>query len=324
MLLMGNLKMTIREKLNKYGFSQTFKTYWKSGILFYAFFVFLIVKKNKKGLELFRDILNNKLYLRLYHKNKKMILNHLKKEFDMKQGIPRIVWFCWFQGIEDAPPLVKKCYTLLKQNLPNFNIKVITADNFAEYSSIPNNIIDKWRKGIISNTHFSDILRNNLLLENGGYWIDSTVFISSCIPSLIQESSFFLFQTYKPGCNGKLVNISSWFIGSAKNNPVLELTQELLFNYWDRKNYLIDYFLYHNFLQMSLNYYEEILNAIPKYTNETTHFLLFELQKDFNVDVLKDVCDQTFAHKLTYKLPESFDKESKESFYYYFVNEYKG
>ena len=313
--------MTIKEKLNKYGFAQALRTYFKSGILLYAFFVFLIVKKNKKGLELFRDILNNKLYLKLYHKNKGFILKHKKKNFDMKQGIPQIIWFCWFQGIEVASPLVKKCYYLLKQKLPNFTINVITADNFAEYSNIPNKIIDKWKEGIISNTHFSDILRNNLLFENGGYWIDSTVFVSSTIPALVQESSFFLFQTYKPGCDGKIVNISSWFIGSAKNNPVLELTQDLLFNYWTRKNYLIDYFLYHNFLQMSLNYYGEILTAIPKYTNETTHFLLFELQKDFQKDVFKNICSQTFAHKLTYKLPESFDKDKKGTFYNYFVNE---
>lgn len=73
---------------------------------------------------------------------------------------------------------------------------------------------------------------------------------------------------------------------------------------------------------MSLNYYNEILDVIPKYTNETTHFLLFELQKTFREDVFKNICSQTFAHKMTYKLLESFDKGWKKSFYYYFVNEY--
>lgn len=320
----SNNNMGLRKKLKQYGFSQTFKTYFRSGILFYAFLVFLIVKKDKKGLEQFRDILNNKLYSKLYKKNKKFILKTKKTEFDMHQGIPKIIWFCWFQGIDAAPALVKKCFNLLQKNLTDYKINIITSDNFTNFSNIPDYIIEKWEKGIISNTHFSDILRNNLLLKNGGYWIDSTVFVSNDIPTVIQNSSFFLFQTYKPGCDGKCITISSWFIGSVKDNPVLELTQELLFNYWKKTNYLLDYFLYHNYLQMSLNYYGDILNDIPKYTNETTHFLLFELQKCYREDVFKDVCGQTFAHKLTYKLPESFDKEAKESFYYYFVNEYKG
>lgn len=316
--------MNFKKIVKQFDISQVLKTYFKSGLLLYAVVIFLLIKKDKKGLELFRNILNNKLYLKLLKKNKRFLQNSTKQEFKVEKGIPKIVWFCWFQGIGNAPDLVKKCYSLLQQNLKDYKIIDITEKNFYEYSDIPDYIISKWKKGTISYTHFSDILRNNLLIKNGGYWIDSTVFISNSIPDLIQQSSFFLFQTYKPGCNGNRVNISSWFIGSAKNNPVLVLTQKLLFNYWRKKNYLIDYFLYHNFLQMSLNYYKDIYNSIPKYTNETPHFLLFELQKEFNAEIFHNICSQTFAHKLTYKLPEDFDKNNSRTFYYYFVNDYKG
>ena len=316
--------MKIGNALRRYKVSQILKTYFQSGLFLYAILIFFLVKKDKKGLELFRNILNNKLYLKLLKKNKCLLQRSSNQEFREEKGIPKIVWFCWFQGIENAPDLVKKCYTLLQENLKDFTIINITEKNFYEYSDIPDYIISKWKKGIISYTHFSDILRNNLLIKNGGYWIDSTVFISNNIPDLIQKSSFFLFQTYKPGCNGNRISISSWFIGSAKNNPVLILTQNLLFNYWRKKNYLIDYFLYHNFLQISLNYYKDIYNSIPKYTNETPHFLLFELQKRFNAEVFNDICSQTFAHKLTYKLPEDFDKNKHDTLYYYFVNDYEG
>ena len=316
--------MRLCNKLKKYNFSQMFLEYLRNGLLLYAFFIFLIVKKDKKGLEQFRDILNNRLYTKLVRKNKKIISTNEKKYFDMQQKIPETIWFCWFQGMDLAPELVKKCYYLIQKNLPEFKINLITSDNFTDYSSIPDFIIKKWKTGIISNAHFSDILRNNILIKHGGYWIDSTVFISRTIPDIIQNSSFFLFKTYKPGCNGKYINISSWFIGSVKDNPVLELTEKLLFNYWLKKDYLMNYFLYHFFLQMSLDYYDDIWNAIPKYTNETTHFLLFELQKKYNKSVFEDICNQTFAHKLTYKLPDSFIQESKESFYFFFVNEYKG
>lgn len=315
--------MSLITKLKEYKFSEVLKTYSRSGILLYAFFVFLMIKKDKKGLEQFREIMNSKIYLKLYKKNRKKILNTQKVEFNVKQGIPNKVWFCWFQGIENAPDLVKKCLTILRSKLKDYEIIVITENNYNEYSNIPSFIIDKWKKGIITHTHFSDILRNNLLLNHGGYWIDSTVFISEPIPNVIQQSAFFLFQSYKPGCDGKRNTLSSWFIGSAKDNPVLLLAQELLFNYWQKKNYLLDYFLYHNYLQMSLNYYSDISNSIIKYTNETAHYLLFELKNKYNKDVFDNICSQTFAHKLTYKFAKTFDCNEKGTYYDFLLNHYE-
>ena len=36
------------------------------------------------------------------------------------------IWICWFQGIENAPDIVKKCYDSVKRNMPDSNITVIT------------------------------------------------------------------------------------------------------------------------------------------------------------------------------------------------------
>ena len=315
--------MRLEEKIKQYGISATLRTYAQSGILIYAIFVFLFVRKNKTGLEQFRDIMNNKLFYKLYKKNRKIIDNAQHQTLENDSAIPRKIWFCWMQGIANAPELVQACFNRLKVVLNNYEINVITKDNYKDFTNLPDFITKKWEKNIITTTHFSDILRNNLLLNNGGYWIDSTVFLSDSIPEIIQKSQFFLFQSYKPGSNGKEVNLSSWFIGSIKNNPVLKLTQELLFNYWKKKNYLIDYFLYHNFLQMALNHYHEIKKQIPKYTNETAHYLLFELQNDFNITKYTDICGQIFAHKLTYKLPEFFDKEKTGTYYKYIVDNNK-
>ena len=312
-------ELSFKNKIKQYGILNSLKTYSKLGILFYAFFVFLIVKKDKTGLEQFRDILNNKIFEKLYKKNKKFFKNTTNKNTVLKNKIPKIVWIFWNQGLENAPELVRSCFNSIKKNLNDYEIILLTKENISTYSTVPNFILEKWNNGIITTTHFSDILRNNLLLNHGGYWIDATVLISEKIPTLIENSSFFLFQSYKPGSDGKKVNISSWFIGSVKDNPVLEVTQKMLFNYWKRHNSLIDYFLYHNFLQMSLYHYAEIYKQIPKYTNETAHYLLFELQNCYNEIKYKDICKQTFAHKLTYKLPADFDKNAAETFYKYIV-----
>ena len=39
------------------------------------------------------------------------------------------IWFCWLQGLEQAPPLVKLCYEALGQKLPDLEIVVIDSKN---------------------------------------------------------------------------------------------------------------------------------------------------------------------------------------------------
>lgn len=313
--------MNIKNKVKQYGIVDSLKTYFKLGILLYAFFIFLFVKKDKTGLEQFREILNNKIFEKLYKKNRKHLKNAINNNVMLENRIPKKVWFFWMQGLENAPELVKACFNSIKKNLTGYEIILLTKENLSTYATIPDFILNKWNKGYITTTHFSDILRNNLLLNHGGYWSDATVLFSEKIPALIENSSFFLFQSYKPGSNGKKVNISSWFIGSVKNNPVLEVTQEMLFNYWKNCNDLIDYFLYHNFLQMALYHYSEIYKIIPKYTNETAHYLLFELKNHYDDLKYKDICKQVFAHKLTYKLPVDFDKNTDGTFYKHIVEQ---
>ena len=299
------------------------KNLFFEGLLFYAFLVFLFIPKNRAGLKQFEEILSNKRLLSYRRKFRKIFqdYDHFAANKNLQPEIRKVIWFLWLQGLDAAPPVVKKCHKALVDKLHDYEIILLTADNIDDYVSLPNFIFEKWQNGRITNTHFSDILRNNLLLNHGGYWSDATVLFSEKIPALIENSSFFLFQSYKPGSNGKKVNISSWFIGSVKNNPVLEVTQEMLFNYWKNCNDLIDYFLYHNFLQMALYHYSEIYKLIPKYTNETAHYLLFELKNHYDDLKYKDICKQVFAHKLTYKLPVDFDKNTDGTFYKHIVEQ---
>ena len=88
------------------------------------------------------------------------------------------IWFCWLQGLEQAPPLVKLCYEALGQKLPDREIVVIDAKNVFDYITLPEEIVEKWKRGIIGPAHFSDLIRLELLVRYGGYWIDATVYLS--------------------------------------------------------------------------------------------------------------------------------------------------
>ncbi len=50
---------------------------------------------------------------------------------------------------------------------------LITADNYTDYVEMDSIIVEKWKKGIINNTKFSNSLRLELLVKYGGIWIDN-------------------------------------------------------------------------------------------------------------------------------------------------------
>lgn len=301
--------------LKKQGGWSLIKRYVINRVFIYALLLFGILPKNRFGLEVLSECIENRIKDNLKKKYGKLCsatrdapINQYDKE--------KVVWICWLQGIENAPLLVKKNVEYVKQNLPEYNIKIITEKNFRTFTCIPEYMIEKWKMGIISNTHFSDILRVNLLIHYGGIWIDSTVFVSDKIPKDIEDAPFFLFRSLKPGGIGKAITVSSWFISSCKNYPILVDTERMLYTYWKKKNYLNDYFLFHLFLEIAMENNPDLVDFIPKYTNDSPHILLYELFSPFEQKKFDSILDRSFVHKLSVKFSEeNFSKEG--TFYKY-------
>ena len=51
-----------------------------------------------------------------------------------------------------------------EENLKNFNLVIITEENMLNYTSFPDYILDKYKRNIIDPTHFSDLIRLELLI----------------------------------------------------------------------------------------------------------------------------------------------------------------
>ncbi|HGG8842291.1 TPA: capsular polysaccharide synthesis protein, partial [Enterobacter soli] len=49
----------------------------------------------------------------------------------------RIIWICWFQGLESAPELVKRCIESVQRNTPDAQVVILTDDNIPDYLSLP-------------------------------------------------------------------------------------------------------------------------------------------------------------------------------------------
>ena len=210
------------------------------------------------------------------------------------------VWLCWLQGIDNAPQLVKDCYSSVRYWLKDKEIIVITKDNYKDYVQFPEYVIEKWNKGIISNTHFSDLLRLELLIKYGGFWLDATTYLTGKVPSYVEKNDFFVYR------NGwmdmEMINMGSWFIYSKRtNNLLLVETRRLLYKYWRKYNYIKNYFLMHMFFRMVTDKNQGEWKKVPVINQIDSHLLMQELNNEYDFERYREITTLTSIHKLTYK-----------------------
>lgn len=287
----------------KYFNSENINYIVKNKFIIGSFFTILINGFSTKTLEMIRLSIK----LKQVRIMRKLVRPEIKKLTSLNEIIERkkeshkIIWVCWFQGIENAPDIVKRCYESIC-NVKNKEVILITNENYLQYTDFPKHIIDKWESGVITPTHFSDLLRVELLSKHGGVWLDSTVFLSdNLLPSYLDNTSFFCFQVLKPGLDGHSIVCSSWAISSSKNNKILSITRDILYEYWLKNNKLSDYFLFHIVLSAVLIELDVMGVTTLKQCNSTPHTLQFEMFSKYSNLRWKEIISSGSVHKLTYK-----------------------
>lgn len=211
----------------------------------------------------------------------------------------------WLQGEHNAPPLVKSCIRSMRKHV-DIPLVVLDEKTLFDWITLPEHIMNKWRNGLITRTHFSDICRIELLYEHGGVWADSTDFFTSSIPKEIMNLDFFMFMA---GSNIKLGGthafIQSCFMRIKKGNPLLGMWRKLLFEYWEKENSLLDYFTLHFLFRFLVENNEEaadLFSRMPKISQDPTHVLFCELKDNaYSPQLYKRVTEKTFFQKTTYK-----------------------
>ena len=300
----------------KQGGMKLIKQYWKSGVLFTGIVQLLFLGKNRTSLEILREITTLKIKKKIEKKYKREI-EEFNRNYDdsLPHNNCNKIWVCWFQGLEDAPEIVKACYNSLKKNIRNREIVLITEENYKEYIEFPCFIQKKIDKGIIKGAEAADLLRLELLIKYGGTWIDATVFCSNdSVPEYMFDSNLFLFQCLKPGRDGHATTISNWFITASSNNKFLMFTREMLYSYWKKKDELVYYFTFHVFFQICIELYPEEWEKVIPSCNAVPHILLLRLFEQYDDKVWNAVCSASPFHKLTYKFSEE-EMKRNDSYY---------
>lgn len=281
--------------------------------LCYFMYKFKIINKGMLG-KVKVNIVYNKI-IKKYNKKKLITLFNFEKK--KKVDFRNVVWIFWYQGMSNAPEIVKKCYNSVLSNFKDKEVILITKDNFLDYIDIPNFIIDRVDNKQMSITHFSDILRLALLITYGGLWLDATVFCTDNQDyNYISSLDFFV---YRDGWfDNQTIKIANWLIWSKPDNPILKDTLILLYNYWKKEKYACNYFIFHLFFNISIEKHRELWEKVPYINHIDNHLLINDIFKDFNNNRFSFICKHTDFHKLTYKL--DFSKVTDTSFLNYIIN----
>lgn len=302
--------MGLKAIFEKQGGMQLLKQYWQGGAFFTAVGTFLLLGKSRTALEILRLSAELKIKQKLYRKYR-FILEAFDRNYNSSlphEGSDK-VWICWFQGMENAPDIVRKCFESVQRNLSDKEIVLLTEENIGEYVTFPKHIQEKYEAGIITKTHMTDLLRLELLIRYGGMWLDATVFCSgNDIPDYYFDSDLFFYQCLKPGRDGHSSYISSWLMSAKTNNKILMAVRDLCYEYWKHNDSMWDYFLLHDFMAIVLDTYQDDWEKVVPSDNAAPHVLLLRLFEQYDERMWNAIQAQTPFHKLTYKFREDQTK----------------
>lgn len=251
-----------------------------------------------------------------------------RKAFYQEQSLnhqrSNVVWFCWLQGIEQAPPIVKACLASLKLHLTDREIKIITKKNWREYIDLPEHIIRRWDNKQIPPALFTDLLRLQLLIRHGGTWIDSTVLCTGTTHTKeFLDSDLFLFQYRTPETSSaSFKGISNWFITSCTNNEVLLVLRDMLFAYWKDYDYTLYYFIFHVFFSMIAKEYPDIIANMPYGYSVWSLTLENHWDESFNQKKWDKLTSLVCFHKLYYRVDDKLNND-KGNYYNWILEKYR-
>ncbi|MGI5116201.1 capsular polysaccharide synthesis protein [Treponema sp. SP13] len=234
------------------------------------------------------------------------------------------IWICWFQGISQAPEIVKACINSVKFSFHSKKVIILDDSNIPNYINLPSHITEKYKAGIISKQNFSDILRFALLKKYGGAWFDATIF--ALYPP---KEDIFNYEIYSiKNQNGNKYNISRrrWtaylWIVKENENYFINRVYDFFIAYWKVNNSLIDYFLIDHIIAYLYETDIKIRNLLDSIPINNLHVSDFQdkLSVSYDENCFRNLTQDTFLVKLSWK--KTYDDPNEESFFYKILKPY--
>lgn len=223
------------------------------------------------------------------------------------------IWFFWLQGEENLPLIPKLCLQSIRKHANGHEVIVLTADNYRDYVTIPETLLEMYRAGRIKAAHFADILRINLLAQQGGLWLDATMLVTADLPQEIFDMPFFSIKTKNQGYFVSQCRWAVFCLGAEKGNPLFVQLASLFEQYLTTTDLFVDYFLFDNFIDMLYQRYpviREQIDDLPM-NNPCVHDMASLLCDQVTEEEFANLIKDTYLFKLSYKLFDPFTLEGK-------------
>ena len=142
--------------------------------------------------------------------------------------VNRTIWFLWFQGLDEAPPVVQRCYRSWVETNPGWSVVPLDRTTLAGYE------LTDFEGGNLARlvpAHRADLIRLELLARHGGVWADATTYCASPLDSwlpALMPSGFFAFERRSEWAPP----IANWFLAARPSNGLILALLERLLPYW--------------------------------------------------------------------------------------------
>lgn len=211
------------------------------------------------------------------------------------------IFTLWLQGEEQAPDIVKSCFASIRKHCTQ-PLVILDGETVFDWITLPEAIVEKYKAGKIKPAHFADICRVELLYTYGGYWLDSTCYVSGPIPAWITEHDFFVFMAGEK-VHGNYSYIQNCFIRARKGSYLLEAWRAMILDYWLHEDRRVDYFQHQVMFRTLITYNataSKLFGEMAQLDQYPTHLYLYEY-KDLPYDekVLLKAAEAGFFYQKT-------------------------
>lgn len=229
------------------------------------------------------------------------------------------IWICWWQGMAAAPEIVKSCVGSIQRNTDSHEVIIITEENYHQFVDFPVWVEEKKNNGVISRTHYSDLLRLEVLARYGGLWLDSTFYCSDpCIDKLFEKDIWSIKRPDYLHCSiagGQFANYS--LACDSENRRIYAVVRDFLLHYWSENDRIIDYLLTDYLIVLAAKYDikigQQLVNIEPN--NPRCDDLFKILGRPYDKELWNELHAKTGLFKLSWKHEFPLEVEGKKTFY---------
>lgn len=306
-------------KINSHNIVNFLKKSCRFGF-FIPFSNVLLVYGNSVFPKSFLDYIAKKRNAMIEDKISKIIGNvEVDKEELVETEKPKI-WMVWFSGEENLPPLQKMCVESVKRHANGHEVVVISLKNYHNYIEIPQKILELYERGILNPANLADVIRIRLLSKYGGFWIDSTVYVTRPISDEVFQAKLYSLKMPKEWYYVSECRWAGFCFYMNKSSLLPHLVDKMLMKYWEKETRIIDYFLFDYLIDIAVKKYPSVkqeIESIP-FNNPNIHNLFPKLCDKFSEDDFAVLTSNTSFFKLSWKFFSYEELEAdKENYYHY-------